>query len=63
MRRYQENHHGDRSFVRDVVVGEAGDGREGAGGEEEGGHAAQMGTAGQARKIDRNPRTFNSSKH
>ena len=61
MRRYQENHHGDRSFVRDVVVGEVGAWREGAGGE--GGHAAQMGMAGLARKIDRNPRTFNTSKH
>ena len=61
MRRYQENHHDDRSFVRDVVVGEAGAGREDAGGE--GDHAAQRGTAGLARKIDRNPRTFNPSKH
>ena len=63
MRRYQENHHGDRSFVRDVVVGEVGAWCEGAGGEGEGGHAAQMGMAGLARKIDRNPRTFNTSKH
>ena len=63
MRRYQENPRGDRSFVRDVVVGVAGAGREGAGGEEEGGHAALMGPAGPAHKIDRNPKTFNSSKH
>ena len=63
MRRYRENHPGDRSFVRDVVVGEAGAGREGSGGEGVGVPAAQRGTAGLARKIDRNPRTFNSSKH